>query len=247
MDYHKKPTYAEIVKSTITNPKDKIDLPDRYATRLRNTPQMTRYDDESFLELTKDNQNIMVEQMKQTTVRQQAAASQTTTHTVERATGDDEVDAPMPQAPPQPPPSPAAAPKISTGGARHLPPKLKPTTFDEPMLPAHHAPSPTPPPAPGAAPTAVTFDPNMSAHLEREFSYANAHIKHIASNMQTVKDGVLAGMKQHMGHTFNLITQVMTPPSKSLIIIIRARRKRLHGPDHGRRSATETTTRRRRS
>ena len=122
IDFHRKPTYAEMVKSTITNPKDKIDLPDRYATRLRNTPQMTRYDDETFLEISKDNENIMVEQMKQTTVRQQAAASQTATHTVERATGDDAVDAEMPQAPPAPPPPPA--PKFTrfadTAQATHL-------------------------------------------------------------------------------------------------------------------------------
>jgi hypothetical protein len=77
--YHKKPTYAEIVKQTITNPTDKIALPDRQATQLRNTPQLTRYDDESFTDLNADNQSIILEQLKQITLRQ--AVSTHTIHT----------------------------------------------------------------------------------------------------------------------------------------------------------------------
>ena len=96
LEYHKRPTYAELIRDTITNPKDKIALPDRYATQLRNTPQMTRYDDESFLDLTQDNKTIMVEQMKQTTVRQQVAATNTKTHTIEEETNTETADEPMP-------------------------------------------------------------------------------------------------------------------------------------------------------
>ena len=42
---HRVPTYDEIIKETITHPTDKIHLPDRMATRLRNLPQLTRFDD----------------------------------------------------------------------------------------------------------------------------------------------------------------------------------------------------------
>ncbi len=58
--YHKRPTYAEMVKESITNPTDKIALLDRQATQLRNTPQLTRYDDESLLDLNSDNQHIII-------------------------------------------------------------------------------------------------------------------------------------------------------------------------------------------
>ena len=42
---HKRPTYETLVKDTILEPKDKIALPDRMATILRKTQQLTRYDD----------------------------------------------------------------------------------------------------------------------------------------------------------------------------------------------------------
>jgi hypothetical protein len=67
--YHKKPTYDEMVIESITNPTDKIALPDRQATQLRNTPQLTRYDDESFTDLNKDNQTQILEQLKQLNLR----------------------------------------------------------------------------------------------------------------------------------------------------------------------------------
>ena len=41
---HKRPTYEVLLKDTVLNPKDKIDLPDRQATILRKTQQLTRYD-----------------------------------------------------------------------------------------------------------------------------------------------------------------------------------------------------------
>ena len=58
--YHKKPTYDEMVIESITHPTNKIALPDRQATQLRNTPQLTRYDDESLLDLNSDNQHIII-------------------------------------------------------------------------------------------------------------------------------------------------------------------------------------------
>ena len=50
---NKQPTCDELVYETITHPTDKIGLPDRMATILRNTPQLTRFDDDSFLDLTR--------------------------------------------------------------------------------------------------------------------------------------------------------------------------------------------------
>jgi hypothetical protein len=60
---HKQPTYDEMVHETITHPTDKIGLPDRMATILRNTPQLTRFDDDSFLNLNEEQGKITQERM----------------------------------------------------------------------------------------------------------------------------------------------------------------------------------------
>ena len=57
-ELHKRPTYETLVRDTILEPKDKIALPDRQATILRKTQQLTRYDEADFLDLEKDNENI---------------------------------------------------------------------------------------------------------------------------------------------------------------------------------------------
>ena len=72
---HKRPTYETLVKDTILEPKDKIALPDRAATILRKTQQLTRYDDAEFLDLEKDNEQIAKEKAQQATVSAAAAAS----------------------------------------------------------------------------------------------------------------------------------------------------------------------------
>ena len=72
---HKRPTYETLVKDTILEPKDKIALPDRAATILRKTQQLTRYDDAEFLDLEKDNEQIAKEQAQQATLTAAAGAS----------------------------------------------------------------------------------------------------------------------------------------------------------------------------
>ena len=167
--YYKKPTYAEMVRESVTNPTDKIELPDRLATQLRNTPQLTRYDDESLLDLNSDNQHLIMEQLKQITLRQAVSTHTIHTHTVERAMNE---DASMPQAPPPPPPPPAAASKLYQSAGSHTAPKFQTTsgaqTSPEPqMINSGQAGPPPPPPAAGAA-AAQTIDPRMDAHLQRK-------------------------------------------------------------------------------
>jgi hypothetical protein len=225
LEYHKRPTYAELVRDTITNPKDKIALPDRYATQLRNTPQMTRYDDESFLDLTQDNKTIMVEQMKQTTVRQQVAATNTKTHTMEKETNTEPRDEPMPASSSssssgKPPPPPPASGHKFYGGVNNqgsVPPRTAAPSQkpDETMLPTH-APAPPPPPPPAAAAAvpsgpAQAMGPDYTPHLERTHALHVEHLNHITSNFQKVQGAMLAGIKHHMGPTINLITQHMSP------------------------------------
>ena len=124
--YHKKPTYDEVVKESITNPTDKIGLPDRMATQLRNTPQLTRYDDESLLDL-KLRQPTHKNGTTETNNSETSSFKpyNTHTHTVERAMNE---DASMPQAPPPPPPPPAAASKIYQSAGSQTAPKFQTTS-----------------------------------------------------------------------------------------------------------------------
>ena len=215
--YHRKPTYAEIVKETITNPTDKIALPDRQATQLRNTPQLTRYDDESLLDLNSDNQHIIMEQLKQITLRQAFSSHTIHTHTVERAMNE---DASMPQAPPPPPPPPAAASKLYQSAGSQTAPKFQTTsgaqTSPEPqMRNSGQAPQPPPPPPPAAG-AAQTIDPIMDAHLKGQCEFATAQMAHNEKNHRATRESLQRQITAHLGPqgTTNVlqqqfITQVM--------------------------------------
>ncbi len=218
-NYHKKPTYAEIVKQTITNATDKIALPDREATQLRNTPQLTRYDDESFTDLNNDNQHIILEQLKQINLRQAVSTHTIHTHTVERAMNE---DASMPQAPPPPPPPPAAASKLysSTGAQTH--PRYTTNNFGGQTSPppqmrnAGPPPGPQPPPPPAGGAAARTIDPNLDAHLQQQYAYAKAQMANDERNHQLTREMLQRQMATHLGphattniHHQNYITQVM--------------------------------------
>jgi hypothetical protein len=53
---HQRPTYGTLVKDIILEPKAKIALPDRQATILGKTQQLSRYDDAEFLDIETDNE-----------------------------------------------------------------------------------------------------------------------------------------------------------------------------------------------
>ena len=61
---HKKPTYEELIRQS-RDPNDKIALPDRMATRLRNTPQMTKFDDDTHLNLADEQNKISTERLRE--------------------------------------------------------------------------------------------------------------------------------------------------------------------------------------
>ena len=68
-DYHRKPTYDELIQEAIIHPTDMIKYPNRIATQLRNTPQLTRFDDENFLDTAVLNSNAMKQNMQQTALQ----------------------------------------------------------------------------------------------------------------------------------------------------------------------------------
>ena len=67
--YHRKPTYDELIQEAVINPTETIKYPNRIATQLRNTAQLTRFDDESYLEMSTINSNAIKQNMQQTAVQ----------------------------------------------------------------------------------------------------------------------------------------------------------------------------------
>jgi hypothetical protein len=74
---HRVPTYDEIIKETITHPTDKIQLPDRMATRLRNLPQLTRFDDVDSLDLRSEQDKIAKQKLQDLTLHTNLPQGQT--------------------------------------------------------------------------------------------------------------------------------------------------------------------------
>jgi hypothetical protein len=65
-DYHRKPTYDELIQEAVIHPTETIKYPNRIATQLRTTPQLTRFDDESFLDMNTINSNAAKQNIQQT-------------------------------------------------------------------------------------------------------------------------------------------------------------------------------------
>ena len=50
-DLDRKPTYDNLIQEAIIHPNETIKYPHRIAKQLINTPQLTRFDDEDFLDV----------------------------------------------------------------------------------------------------------------------------------------------------------------------------------------------------
>ena len=117
-----RPTYETLVKDTILEPKDKIALPDRQATILRKTQQLSRYDDFEFIDLEKDHEKIAKEQAQQMNVK--AAAGTIGSIAESRATQTGPHQGHTFASPPTPQPP--------SGG---VPPRQSPTTSPQSFAP----------------------------------------------------------------------------------------------------------------
>ena len=66
---HRRPTYDEVIYDAILNPTDKIKLPDRMATQLRNTHQLTRFDEvDAPIDLAAEQDKITKQRLKTVTL-----------------------------------------------------------------------------------------------------------------------------------------------------------------------------------
>ena len=78
----KRPTYNEVV-NYLENEQPKIKYPDRRATFLRNSPYLSQFDGDSWIDLEEQEQDINKEKLKQLQVRE-LAASRGQTNRVQR-------------------------------------------------------------------------------------------------------------------------------------------------------------------
>jgi hypothetical protein len=116
---HNKPTYDELVRDTITLPTDKIELPDRVATQIRNTPQLLRFDDDALLNLNEEQEKITKERIKEIEIRNITSEHNAHTHTVYQAAPQPPTQ--LPFEPPPPPTPPAAKPQtMGTASQTHF-------------------------------------------------------------------------------------------------------------------------------
>ena len=171
---HKRPTYETLVKDTILEPKDKIALPDRMATILRKTQQLTRYDDAEFLDLEKDNEQIAKERAQQANINAAAGASTggsiAQQHALEGPRGPPgppgqpgQPGQPGGQGPPGPPGQPGqqgpGGPPGGQGPSGGMPRHHQDGGHGQPPnapLQTHSTTNPHPPPPPSGGPKAMT-------------------------------------------------------------------------------------------
>ena len=115
---HKKPTYEELIRQS-RDPNDKIALPDRMATRLRNMPQMTKFDDDTHLNLEEEQNKINTERVREIEVKNLANSTTNNyynTTNISKANNEDTTA--TPGAPPTPAPPPAARPQMHMSGTQ---------------------------------------------------------------------------------------------------------------------------------
>ena len=63
---HRMPTYDEVIYDTVINPTARINLPDRRATQLRNTHQLTRFDEvDQTIDLAEEQEKITKHKLRE--------------------------------------------------------------------------------------------------------------------------------------------------------------------------------------
>jgi hypothetical protein len=178
---HKVPTNDEIIRDTVIAPKDRIALPDRMATQLRNSPQLTRFDDESDLNLADDHDKISKERVRAIEVRNQAHTTNNyynTTNVQKANEANAETTQPgqPPGGPPAGPPPPASRPQTN-GAATQTHPKPSQTQASgsgDPYFGGRPPPAPSPP---GDRPMASPFQDDMQQMLANEHHDVKAHFE----------------------------------------------------------------------
>ena len=132
---HPRPSYEELLHDTVLEPKDRIALPNRRAMQLRNTQQLSMWDDPTFLDLDTQAKNVTINQLHHNEVNNIIQQSPDKTQAEERA-----------MRPPPPPPD------DMMGRPKHYPqvPKFSrdtQTTEDTAPTQSIHS---RPPPPPGS-------------------------------------------------------------------------------------------------
>jgi len=130
----KRPTFEELLNDTVLNPKDKIALPNRQATQLRNTQYLSMWDDPTFLDLDEQAKNITINQIHNNELKTIIQSSTHTTLAEEtaRRPPPSPPDEPMPPGPPAPP----NVPRFSRGTQSTADTAAQTSTFNRPPPPS---------------------------------------------------------------------------------------------------------------
>ena len=81
----KRPTYDEVI-NYLENEQPKIKYPDRKATFLRNSPYLTQFDGDSWIDLEEQENNIAKEKLKEEEVKKIASATNATAQVLRATT-----------------------------------------------------------------------------------------------------------------------------------------------------------------
>ena len=131
----KRPTFEQLLNDSVLNPKDKIALPNRMATQLRNMQQLNKWDDPHFIDLDEQSKNITINQIHNQEVHHYIQQSPDTTRAEHHAT----------QPPPPPPDFPMQPPPPHPP---HIPKYTSTATSTEDTVMAASGPHGKPPPPP---------------------------------------------------------------------------------------------------
>ena len=186
---HKKPTYEEMIRLSM-DPNDKIALPDRMATQLRNTPQLTKFDDDTHLNLSDEQNKISRERIREIEIRNVANTNTNNYYnTTNVAKANEEDTTTLPGAPPPAPPPPAAKAQMNMAGTqtgiKQTQSRSTSTGSGDPYFAGHQAPPPQPPP-PGAGGAATPFF-NTEDLLRRQYQEHLDSLQHI-ENMSRMRE-----------------------------------------------------------
>jgi len=194
-----KATFESLVRDTILNPTDKINLPNREASQLRSTQQLSRWDDSEFLDLGKDSERIMKEKIHQEEFTQMTGHSGGLTRTVEQAA---QPPAPPPENfQPQPPP-PTGPPRFTRTPGSYWPRGETASTQTD----GQGKPPPPPPPAgvkmsAASAQTTEMFDMTMDDDMEgiqQEYEdFRLMHAQMMEENRRTIKEIIHQNLGPH--------------------------------------------------
>jgi hypothetical protein len=173
------------------------------ATQLRNTPQLTRYDDDTYLNLTDEQNKIAKERIKEVEIRNLANTTNNYYNTTNVAKANAEDITSLPGQPPNGPPPPARIPKMSGAATQTAmkPSQNQASGSGDPYfggVGGGYQPPPGPPPA-GGRPSATLFQDDLEQRIRQDHIDGIAHLEEMKRIRDESKAKLLAQIRIDFG------------------------------------------------